>query len=257
MKKSKPQKDSKFPALKDTTFNWGNAEWARAFLPQIRVASLVIQRDDKKLEKVMEAYIENGTVTELLEAWCDTADHLESVSKLLNCAMERSITVLRRLGYASDKRRRDARKEFASMKPQAKVTARRHGGELAIAEQQSPPINLVAADAHFGFQDSDLASLAVVLMRGDFMAPILLDGDYALVDTKQTELDIGGIFAALYEQSVVLMRLQPIYGSGRSTRSTGRVSRVRPNPAYGSDELTLGEDIKIVGRVVQKVTRHL
>jgi hypothetical protein len=61
----------------------------------------------------------------------------------------------------------------------------------------------------------------------------------------------------MYEQSVVLMRLQPIYVSGRSTRSTGRVSRVWPNPVYGSDELTLGEDVKIIGRVVQKVTRHL
>jgi hypothetical protein len=94
----------------DAEFDWTNSEWARNFLPQIRVASLIVQRDDKALEKVMKAYIENGTVTELLEAWCDTAEHLESVSKLVDCAMERSITVLRSLGYASDKRRRDGRK---------------------------------------------------------------------------------------------------------------------------------------------------
>ena len=108
--KTAKRKTANFPAI-DIEFDWSNEEWARTFLPQIRVASLVVQRDDKALEKVIEAYIKNGTVTELLEAWCDTADHIEGVSKLLNCAMERSITVLRRLGYASDKRRRDARKE--------------------------------------------------------------------------------------------------------------------------------------------------
>jgi hypothetical protein len=113
MKKAKPRKASKLPAIKPA-FNWSNAEWARTHLPQIRVADLIVQRDDKALEKIMDGYIENGAVTELLEAWCDTADHLESVTELLNCAMERSIIVLRRLGYASDKRRRGGRKESRS-----------------------------------------------------------------------------------------------------------------------------------------------
>jgi phage repressor protein C with HTH and peptisase S24 domain len=126
---------------------------------------------------------------------------------------------------------------------------------IAIQEQQIPPINLVCADV-FGLQDDpELAGLAVVLMRGDSMAPILLNGDYALVDAKQTQVGIGGIFAVLYEQSVVLMQLQPIYEAGG--RSPNRVRRVWPNPVYGVDQFTLYEDLQIIGRVVQKVTRHL
>jgi hypothetical protein len=115
MKKAKPakHKTARFPAI-DAKFDWSNEEWARTFLPQIRVASLVVQRDDKALYKIMDGYIENGSVTELLEAWCDAADHLESVTELLNCAMERSVTVLRRLGYATDERRRDGRKVLRS-----------------------------------------------------------------------------------------------------------------------------------------------
>jgi Peptidase S24-like len=129
---------------------------------------------------------------------------------------------------------------------------------IAIPEQQCPPpINLVAADAYFGIHDPELAGLAVALMRGDSMVPILQSGDYALIDTRDTAVS-AGIFAVLYEQSVVLMQLQPVRETGRST---GRVRRTWPNPLYGahavSDELTLGEDATIIGRVVQKVTRHL
>lgn len=94
------QKTVKFPALY-AEFDWENAEWARNFLPQIRIASLIVRRDDKALEKIMDSYIENGTVTELLEAWCDTAEHLESIAGLLNCAMARSSAVLKRMDKES------------------------------------------------------------------------------------------------------------------------------------------------------------
>lgn len=111
MKKAKPKKEIKFPALKDVTFDWSNAEWARTFLPQIRVASLVVQRDDKALEKVMAAYIENGMINKVLESWLDTAQHLEGITDLLNCAMARSSAVLKRLGYDSGKPLNAGRKE--------------------------------------------------------------------------------------------------------------------------------------------------
>jgi phage repressor protein C with HTH and peptisase S24 domain len=139
------------------------------------------------------------------------------------------------------------------MKPKAKVTAERHGGKIAIVEQQSSP-NLVAAEVYFGFQDSDLAGLAVKQMRSDAMVPILKSGDYALIDTRDTNVGAGTFAVLLDNKSVVIMQLHRVYESGHST---DRVRSVYPNPVYGSSEFTLGEGAKIVGRVVQKVTRHL
>jgi phage repressor protein C with HTH and peptisase S24 domain len=126
---------------------------------------------------------------------------------------------------------------------------------IAITDQESAPINLVTADAYFGFQnDPELAGLAVVPMRGDSMAPILKSGDYALLDTRDTEVG-AGTFAVLSDtRAVIIMQLHRVYESGHST---GRAKSVYPNPVYGSQELTLGEDVKIIGRVVQKITRHL
>jgi hypothetical protein len=111
MKKAKPRKaDSKFPAL-EADFDWSNEEWARTFLPQIRIANLVIQRNDKALEKIMAVYVENGMVTEILEAWLDTVEHLEGVKQLLTCALARSSIVLKRMGYESAKPIGAGRKE--------------------------------------------------------------------------------------------------------------------------------------------------
>jgi hypothetical protein len=103
MKKAKPRKDSKFPALKDMTFEWSNEKWARQFLPQIRVASLVVQRDDKALERIMAGYVKDGVATEILEAWLDTEEHLRALTALLHCALARSSIVLERMGHESAK----------------------------------------------------------------------------------------------------------------------------------------------------------
>jgi hypothetical protein len=110
MKKAKPKKELTFRAQK-SAFEWSNAEWSRTFLPQIRIASLTIQRDDKELEKVMAGLIESGKITEILEAWLDTTEHLEGITELLNCAMARSSMVLKRMGYESAKPQGVGRKE--------------------------------------------------------------------------------------------------------------------------------------------------
>jgi phage repressor protein C with HTH and peptisase S24 domain len=123
---------------------------------------------------------------------------------------------------------------------------------IAIVEQQRSPINLVAAD--IWFDDPELAGLAVVTIRGDSMRTTFRSGDFALVDIRQNQAD-DGIFAVLeYNKGLAIYQIERVYESGRSTR---RIRCTPRNPAYTPFELTLGEEAKIIGRVVQKITRHL
>jgi hypothetical protein len=107
---------------------------------------------------------------------------------------------------------------------------------IAIAEQQSPPINLVTVDAYFGIHDPDLAGLAVVRMVGDSMKPTFRTGDYALVDTRDNCVGTGIYAVLLYSPTVIIMQIQPVPGS-----SGRRVIGSWHNPVYGSEELTVGE----------------
>jgi phage repressor protein C with HTH and peptisase S24 domain len=122
---------------------------------------------------------------------------------------------------------------------------------LAITERERTPINLVAAD--IWFQDPELAGLAVVPICGDSMQPTFRSGDYALVDTRQTEVAGGGIFAILENnRSVIVKQVEEVHYS-----QAGRIRCTPRNPAYTAFELTLGEEAEIIGRVIQKITRHL
>jgi phage repressor protein C with HTH and peptisase S24 domain len=118
----------------------------------------------------------------------------------------------------------------------------------------APPINLVAADVFFGFRDPELAGLAVVRMRSDSMGDTLRRGDYALIDTGQTEVAGGGVFAILVEDrsSVSIYQVERVHQS-----EPGRIRCTPRDRHYTPFELTLGEDAEIIGRMVQKVTRFL
>jgi phage repressor protein C with HTH and peptisase S24 domain len=71
---------------------------------------------------------------------------------------------------------------------------------------------LVAADVYF--KDSELAGMPVVRMRGDSMGKTLRDGDFAIIDTTQTEVAQGGIFALLDDNdSTIIMQVTPVHGS--------------------------------------------
>jgi hypothetical protein len=76
-----------------------------------------------------------------------------------------------------------------------------------------------------------------------------------LIDTDDTDVSQGGIFALLDDSvSLIIKQVQLVYESGHST---GRIRCTPRNPVYSPFELTLGEDARIIGRVVQKVTRFL
>ena len=97
----KGRETTTFPAI-DAVFDWKNDEWALAFLPTVRLATLTVKRDDKALEQVYREMIEadkDGEVERLLEGFLDVAEHLDGIVDLLTCAMERSSIVLKRLGW--------------------------------------------------------------------------------------------------------------------------------------------------------------
>jgi hypothetical protein len=90
-----------FPAI-DVDFDWGNDKWALTFLPSVRAAALTVAKDEKALEQICRTAIDAGNIGDidlLLDAWLDTTKHLESLVKLLDCALARSSIVLERLDY--------------------------------------------------------------------------------------------------------------------------------------------------------------
>jgi phage repressor protein C with HTH and peptisase S24 domain len=93
--------------------------------------------------------------------------------------------------------------------------------------------------------------MPVVRMRGDTMSPTLRSGDFAIIDTTQTEVAQGGIFALLDEMAkVIIIQVTPVHGSrGR------RILCTYANPRYPPFELPIEDPVKIVGRVVEKITR--
>jgi phage repressor protein C with HTH and peptisase S24 domain len=90
-------------------------------------------------------------------------------------------------------------------------------------------------------------------MRGDSMGDSIRDGDFVIVETDDTDVADGGIFAVLDDTaSVIITQVEIVRGS--------RASRIRctpRNPLYTSFELELGKDARIIGRVAQRITRYL
>jgi phage repressor protein C with HTH and peptisase S24 domain len=110
---------------------------------------------------------------------------------------------------------------------------------------------LHAADIFF--QESEFAGMVVVPMRGDSMGDTIRIGDFAVIDTAQTDVGRAGVFAFLENGSVVIAQVQRVREDGRST---GRIECTPRNPRYMPFVLPL-EDVRIIGRVVHKITRHL
>ncbi len=124
-----------------------------------------------------------------------------------------------------------------------------HTHEIHMQDDQMPV--LVTADVYF--QDPELAGMPVVRMRGDSMGKTLRDGDFAIIDTTQTNVDQGGLFALLDDNDkMIIMQVTPVHGSQGK-----RILCTYANPRYAPFELTLGTEARIVGRVAHKFTRYL
>lgn len=94
-------KEMTFPAL-DARFDWTNAEWARSNLPHVRIATLLVRRDDVQLTEMVGRMVKAGVVNEMLDGFCDTKDHLQAIVQLLDAALVRTFVALERLGFTPD-----------------------------------------------------------------------------------------------------------------------------------------------------------
>lgn len=93
--------DIQFPAI-DIPFDWSNAQWARTNLPHVRIAAMLLRRDDVRLTETIGRMVEAGIVNEMLDGFCETKDHLKAVVSLLDAALTRSFIALERLGFTPD-----------------------------------------------------------------------------------------------------------------------------------------------------------
>lgn len=89
------------------------------------------------------------------------------------------------------------------------------------------------------------ASLACMITEGDSMEPRLCDGDSLLVDTSQTDIIDGKVYAIAYAHELRVKRLYKLPGGGVLIRSDNSAKypeiKVEPSDA---------EHVRIVGRVV-------
>jgi len=86
----------------EAKFEWTNKEWGLAHLPNVRIASLLLQRDDEALTDTVASMVRAGVAPDMLEGLSTTKEHLEALVDLLRAALTRSFVVLERLGYSPD-----------------------------------------------------------------------------------------------------------------------------------------------------------
>jgi hypothetical protein len=103
--------------------------------------------------------------------------------------------------------------------------AEQHAGALqALARLHDEAVadaTPLLVEADLWLQTSELAGMPVIRMRGDSMGDTLRDGDFVLVETDNTDVADGGIFAITENGSVIITQVEPVYQSGRST---GRIT---------------------------------
>lgn len=86
---------------------------------------------------------------------------------------------------------------------------------------------------------------SIIQVRGDSMAPTLLDGDRVLVDEMDSLVAANGIFAIFAGEGVIVKRLEPIFSAPGEPRKL----RIRSdNPAYAPQEIE-GDWVRVIGRV--------
>jgi hypothetical protein len=79
-----------------------NREWSERFLEYVRLAVVIVNKDDRELEKAVAGLAKRGLMAELLEERMLTRDHFKVLASLCNTAVCRSSRVMEQLGYSSD-----------------------------------------------------------------------------------------------------------------------------------------------------------
>lgn len=106
--------------------------------------------------------------------------------------------------------------------------------------------------AHYGFDRRWLRELSrgkpedlsIVRVRGDSMAPTLVDGDDILVDRVDGSTRLrDGIYVLQRDEALLVKRLA-------LSPATGKLTIASDNPAYPTWNDCAADDVRIVGRVV-------
>jgi hypothetical protein len=95
------RKAAKFSGTK-IQWNWNNNEWAETYLPNVRVALVLLTYDSEELQRVIYSINNEGMMPELLNAFSSTKEHFLGMVKMLDTALDRSFIVLERFGYSPD-----------------------------------------------------------------------------------------------------------------------------------------------------------
>lgn len=117
---------------------------------------------------------------------------------------------------------------------------------LALARRRPKASTLISARNVAAIGDA--ASLIVVTVDGDNMAPTINAGSFALVDTAQDAIAAGGIYAVDGAGFITFRRCQ-------RDAETGKINMSSDNPNYRSSELIDQKSLGIIGRAIWVVQR--
>ena len=87
---------------KKVKFDWTNEDWAAAFLPTVRIAVAMLEKDEKEFEEAIGKVVRDGVVPDLLDGLTNTKEHLEALASMIGTVLNRHFIVLEKLGYDLD-----------------------------------------------------------------------------------------------------------------------------------------------------------
>jgi len=76
-------------------------KWATC-LTAVRLATLLLKRDDQEFEQVFSEIVAKRDGPDVLDAWCTAQEDLRDMIELLDTVLKKSFSVLERLGYSPD-----------------------------------------------------------------------------------------------------------------------------------------------------------
>ena len=97
--------------------------------------------------------------------------------------------------------------------------------------------------------DAPIRQLSFIRVDGDSMEPLLLNGDWVLIDASNTNLISPAVYAIVYAGRGFLKHAS-------QNIETKAVTLVSHNPAYPPQTITRPEGLRIIGRVVLSIRKH-
>lgn len=115
--------------------------------------------------------------------------------------------------------------------------------------EQPLDYHVLSVDTLRRLTDASIQQLLFLQVRGDSMEPLLLGGDWVLVDASRTNLVSPAIYAIVYDGEGFLKHAS-------KSIETEAITLVSHNPAYPPQTVTSPDKLRIVGRVVLSIRKH-